>query len=157
MSAEASPALELSLQIDSTVPGIPTRAEFERWAVTALSGRRERTELGIRIVGREESRRFNARYRQRDQATNVLSFPAHVDEYPEDLPVFGDLLICAEIVMAEAAEQGKSARAHWAHLVVHGVLHLLGFDHQNDVQAVEMESLEVELLQRLGIADPYGG
>jgi probable rRNA maturation factor len=122
----------------------------------ALHGARHRkpAELSIRIVGAREGRALNRQYRDKDYATNVLSFPA---ELPRGVasPLLGDMVICAPVVAREAREQGKSARDHYAHLTVHGVLHLLGFDHQNERDATRMETLETRILATLGIADPY--
>jgi probable rRNA maturation factor len=117
--------------------------------------------MTIRIVGANESRHLNRTYRGKDKPTNVLSFPADVPRMgdgPHDGPggVLGDLAICAPIVAREAREQGKSPRAHWAHMVVHGVLHLLGYDHENDRDAQAMESREVKILSHFGYANPYG-
>ena len=108
----------------------------------------------MRLVGREESRQLNGQYRGIDKPTNVLSFPA---DLPGDIgiPLLGDLVICAPLVESEALEQGKAVLDHWAHLTVHGILHLLGYDHQDDSGAREMESLEIRLLQELGVPDPY--
>ena len=110
--------------------------------------------LAVRIVDEGEGRALNARWRNRDRPTNVLSFRA--DLPPEiELPLLGDLVLCAPVVLREAAEQGKRARDHWAHLVIHGVLHLLGMDHQDDFEAEVMERREREILATLGIDDPY--
>jgi len=136
--------------------GLPSTLSFRRWVDAALHGakRRKPAELAIRIVGTDEGRGLNRDYRGKDYATNVLSFPA---ELPPgvSLPLIGDLAICAPVVLREAAEQGKSARDHWAHLTVHGVLHLLGHDHIEDREAEAMEALETRILAGLGIADPY--
>ncbi len=135
---------------------MPAPSSFRRWAEAALRGakRRKATELSIRIVDTDEGRMLNREYRGKDYATNVLSFPA---ELPPGvtLPLIGDLAICAPVVAREAAEQGKAARDHWAHLTVHGVLHLLGYDHIEDAEAEAMEALETRILAGLGIADPY--
>jgi len=111
-------------------------------------------ELLIRLVDRQESRELNAQYRHKNKATNVLSFPA---DLPEEigLRLLGDIIICAPIVADEAREQHKTAEAHWAHLTIHGILHLLGHDHQAEEEASEMESLEIRILQSLGFPDPY--
>lgn len=110
--------------------------------------------MSVRIVDAEEGRALNQRWRERDRPTNVLSFPA--DLPPElELPLLGDLVLCAPVVLREAAEQGKRVEDHWAHLVIHGVLHLLGMDHQDDAEAEEMEQREREILAALGIGDPY--
>jgi len=146
--------LALDLQIVTASPDVPKEADFRRWAAAALEGRRQDTELSVRIVDEAEGRELNSRFRGRDYATNVLSFPV---ELPPgvDAPLLGDLVICAPVVAREAAEQGKAERAHWAHLVVHGVLHLLGFDHIEDHEAQEMEALERAILSELGYPDPY--
>lgn len=136
--------------------GIPSSTSFRHWVDAALRGakRRKATELSIRIVDTDEGRALNRDYRGKDYATNVLSFEA---ELPPDLklPLIGDLAICAPVVAREAAEQGKRERDHWAHLTVHGVLHLLGYDHIEDAEAEVMEALETRILAALGIADPY--
>jgi probable rRNA maturation factor len=118
------------------------------------AGRADDAELSIRLVDAAEGRALNQRYRGKDYATNVLSFPV---ELPAGVtvPLIGDLVICAPVVAREAKEQGKSGREHWAHLTVHGVLHLMGYDHMLDMQAEVMESLECQILATLGIADPY--
>lgn len=148
----------LSLAVRYGLPrgGVPAAASFRRWAEAALRGarHRRRAELAIRIVDSTEGLALNRQYRGRDYATNVLSFPV---EPPPGvrLALIGDLAICAPVVLREAAEQGKPARAHWAHLTVHGVLHLLGYDHIVDADAEVMESLERRVLASLGIDDPY--
>lgn len=145
--------VELEIQRVSAAP-VPDDDAFRRWVGAALAGRRETAELTVRIVDEAEGRALNARWRGRDYATNVLSFPA---ELPPGvaLPLLGDLVVCAPVVAREAAEQGKSEADHWAHLVIHGTLHLLGFDHESESDAVVMEGLERELLAGLGIGDPY--
>ena len=147
-------AIELDLQLVDEAAHIPAPEDFEAWVKTALQSRSE-AELTIRVVGREESRELNRTYRGKDSETNVLSFRA---ELPDGLvlPLLGDIVVCAPLVADEAAEQGKTVRDHWAHLTIHGVLHLLGYDHQDDEEAEEMESLEISLLESLGIDNPYG-
>lgn len=138
--------------------GVPAASSFRKWVRAALADREAPAEVAIRIVGADEGRELNRQYRQRDYATNVLSFPAERPEgLPEDveLPEIGDLVICADVVAREAAEQAKRPIDHWAHLVVHGVLHLLGWDHLEDAEAEAMEAREREVLAGLGIADPY--
>lgn len=136
--------------------GLPSAASFRRWVEAALHGARRRrpAELSIRIVDTDEGRALNRDYRGKDYATNVLSFPA---ELPPGvaLPLIGDLAICAPVVLREAAGQAKLPRDHWAHLTVHGVLHLLGYDHLEDGEAEAMETLETRILAGLGITDPY--
>jgi probable rRNA maturation factor len=136
--------------------GLPAPASFRRWVEAALRGARRRkdAELSIRIVDAVEGRALNRDYRGKDYATNVLSCPA---ELPPGvpLPLIGDLAICAPVVEREAAEQGKRPRDHWAHLTIHGVLHLLGYDHTEEAEAEAMEALETRILAGLGIPDPY--
>ncbi|WP_426663154.1 rRNA maturation RNase YbeY [Rhodanobacter aciditrophus] len=148
----------VTLHVGYAVPraGIPSSASFRRWVEAALRGakRRKATELSIRIVGADEGRALNRDYRGKDYATNVLSFEAGLP--PElKLPLIGDMVICAPVVAREAAEQGKRVRDHWAHLTVHGTLHLLGYDHIVATEAEAMEALETRILAGLGIADPY--
>jgi probable rRNA maturation factor len=112
------------------------------------------TELTLRLVDRSESRELNARFRGKDQPTNVLSFPADLPP-GIDIPLLGDIVICAPLVEEEARTQDKPLQEHWAHLVIHGILHLLGYDHQVEQDAIEMERIEVELLASLGIGNPY--
>ncbi|WP_417359847.1 rRNA maturation RNase YbeY [Gallaecimonas pentaromativorans] len=149
-------SLDLDLQIASDAKAIPSLEQFELWVAEALkdSGRDE-TELTVRIVDEEEGLELNSTYRGKDYATNVLSFPFEVPDGIE-LPLLGDLVICAGVVAREAAEQQKDATAHWAHLVIHGTLHLLGYDHIKDEDAELMEGKEIVLLQGLGYPDPYG-
>jgi probable rRNA maturation factor len=136
--------------------GIPAAGSFRRWVEAALSGagHGRAAELSIRIVDAEEGRTLNRTYRKRHDATNVLSFPA---ELPPgvDLPLLGDLVICAPVVAREASEQDKTTRDHYAHMTIHGVLHLLGHDHIEEAEAQRMEAMERRILAGLGIADPY--
>ncbi|HEY3645687.1 MAG TPA: rRNA maturation RNase YbeY [Gammaproteobacteria bacterium] len=149
-----SPGVSVDLEDVSGAQDVPTAVQFQRWAEAAFAGRREAAELSIRVVDEQEGAALNARYRGKDYATNVLSFPA---ELPSGvpLPMVGDLVICATVVAREAREQGKSAEAHWAHLTVHGCLHLIGYDHEDDKQAGLMEPLETAILAGLGFPDPY--
>lgn len=137
--------------------GVPAAAELERWARSAL-GEGVRGELTLRVVGEGESAELNSRYRGKHGPTNVLSFkaeaPPAAGETGEVLP-FGDVVICAEVVEREAREQGKPLAAHWAHMVVHGALHLQGYDHETVREASIMEARERDLLARLGFPDPY--
>lgn len=146
--------MEIEVQRVCEDAGLPGDAEFERWAEAAAHGAPAGSSLVIRIVAEAEGRELNHRYRGKEGATNVLSFPA---EAPPgyDWNHLGDLVICAPVVAREAAQQGKAVADHWAHLVVHGVLHLLGHDHHHDDEADAMEALEVRVLAGLGIADPY--
>lgn len=146
--------LELDLQ-RATDAASPDDAAFRRWCELALRQRTADSEMTIRLVDEAEGRELNHTYRHKDYATNVLSFPADVPDDLLDIPLLGDLVICVAVVEREAKEQGKSLEAHWAHLVIHGCLHLLGYDHIEDDEAEEMEALERELLAELGHPDPY--
>jgi probable rRNA maturation factor len=149
--------MTLSLEMQRRVrTWAPPRADIAAWVSAALGRKAAGRELGVRVVGPGESRRLNARYRGRDKPTNVLSFPA--PELPAGPPgqlPLGDLVICSEVLRAEAREQHKSLRAHWAHLVVHGALHLIGYDHLHPVEASRMERREISVLRRLGFPNPY--
>jgi len=146
--------LTLDLQRESADPALPAAPMVRRWVRAALAGRRERAELTVRLVDEPEMIELNQTYRHKTGSTNVLSFPF---EAPPGitLALLGDVVICAPVVAREAAEQGKLLNAHWCHMVVHGVLHLLGFDHQTDNEAHTMERLETEIITALGFADPY--
>ena len=135
--------------------GVPLRRSFQQWieAIPALRKRRA-AEVAIVVVDAEEGRDFNRRFRHRDYATNVLSFP--YERLPGDRSgLLGDLVVCAPVVAREAREQGKHPRDHYAHMTIHGVLHLLDHDHENDADAQRMEALETRILTGLGIDDPY--
>jgi probable rRNA maturation factor len=145
------------VQRATTTRGAPTAGQLRRWATAALG--RRKGEVTLRVVGPAESRDLNRRFRKKDKPTNVLSFP--YDPLPRPLSrkrergVLGDVVICAAVVRREAREQGKRAEAHWAHMVVHGVLHLLGFDHIRPADAKVMERRERAILARLSFPDPY--
>lgn len=140
-------ANDLALTVQYAAPrrGLPAPASLRKWARSALRA----GEITVRFVGRREGRELNRTYRGRDYATNVLSFP-----YDGHAPR-GDLVLCAPVVAKEARDQGKRLRDHYAHLVVHGLLHLQGWDHENDAAANKMERREIAILSALGIADPY--
>ena len=140
--------------------GLPAAVSFRKWVAAALDGRIREADLAIRLVGTKEGRALNRHYRGKDYATNVLSFPADAAEgvkLPKGvkMPLLGDLVICAPVVAKEAKEQGKALNDHYAHLTVHGTLHLLGWDHEDEREAECMEQLEREILATLGIDDPY--
>ncbi len=151
-----SPTLKLAVGYALPRAGLPSSASFNRWVGAALRGakRRRPAELAIRIVDVDEGRALNRGYRGKDYATNVLSFQVELPP-GSSLSLIGDLAICAPVVLREAAEQGKPPRDHWAHLTIHGVLHLLGHDHVDDRDAEAMEALEIRILAGLGIDDPY--
>ena len=150
--------LDVSISYGLSRAGLPSAASFRKWVTAALNGRIREADLAIRLVDEEEGRSLNRHYRGKDYATNVLSFPADLPEgLPEGvkLPLLGDLVLCAPVIAREAADQGKPPSAHYAHLTVHGVLHLLGWDHEDERDAECMEQLEREILATLGIEDPY--
>ena len=146
-------AITLDLQNDAALDLVPSEQQFRQWVEAALQKPYDRFEQTIRIVGEAESRELNSRYRGKDSATNVLAFPGANELL--DYACLGDLVICAPVVVAEAGAQGKPVEAHWAHLVVHGMLHLQDFDHQDAVQTREMETLEIKILDGLGYNNPY--
>ena len=131
----------------------PSINDFQAWADLALRDDKA-AQLSIRIVDESESQHLNNTYRGKDKPTNVLSFPMDIPE-EFDVPMLGDLVICAPVVAREAREQHKSLQAHWAHMVIHGMLHLQGYDHISDDEAEQMEALEIKLLQQLGYDNPY--
>lgn len=164
----SEPTRKLQVQVQRRVRSwAPRSREIAAWAASALGASAARGELGVRVVGAAESRRLNARFRGKDKPTNVLSFP------PAPLPTglfpapatrgrdgggaqpLGDLVICAQVARSEARAQGKPLKAHWAHLVVHGALHLIGYDHERQAEAKRMERREIAVLRRLGFANPY--
>jgi probable rRNA maturation factor len=154
--------LRVDVQRELETSGLPSDAEFATWAEAVLGALETPAELVIRLVSEAESRQLNLRYRQQDKATNVLSFPGELDATTRELLLdsgdflpLGDLVICAPVVDREAAEQGKPPTNHWAHMVIHGALHLLGFDHQEEQEAQQMEDRERRILAGLGLPDPY--
>jgi probable rRNA maturation factor len=148
--------VRLDVSIEYAVPraGLPAAVSFRKWVGAALAGRIREADLAIRIVGTKEGRALNRHYRGKDYATNVLSFPAELPEGVK-LPLLGDIVLCAPVVAREAREQKKALGAHYAHLTVHGTLHLLGWDHEDAREADAMEQLEREILAEMGIEDPY--
>jgi probable rRNA maturation factor len=147
--------LQLSVQYGAGRAGLPAKSSLRRWASAALHGLgRERVALGVRIVGAAESADLNRRFRRRHGPTNVLSFPFEAPSGTRS-EVLGDLVICAPVVRREARAQRKPERAHWAHMVVHGILHLRGYDHLNRRDATVMEKKEIRILKELGFANPY--
>lgn len=141
------PTLNLAVQSVSKQLNIPANIQFRKWAKAAI---RIDTEVTIRIVDEEEGRILNSTYRGKDYPTNVLTFP--ITEVPH---LMGDIIICAPVVEAEAKAQNKSLQAHYAHLTVHGILHLHGYDHETDPQAILMEAIEIQIITKLGYANPY--
>ncbi|HEX3914896.1 MAG TPA: rRNA maturation RNase YbeY [Steroidobacteraceae bacterium] len=156
MAADPAQRLELDLSYASRSPWVPSPRQLAKWARGALASQRScaRVVLSLRIVGKARSRSLNARYRKKDRPTNVLSF-AGAGTAPDGRLFLGELVICAAIVAAEARAQQKQLEAHWAHMVVHGVLHLSGFDHERLSDAKKMALREIQILDRLGVSNPY--
>jgi probable rRNA maturation factor len=148
--------VQLDVGVSYAIPrrGLPAAVSFRRWVAAALEGRILRADLAVRLVGEREGRALNRHYRGQDHATNVLSFPADLP-HGVTLPLLGDIVLCAPVIARESRTQGKELNAHYAHLTVHGVLHLLGFDHGKRRDAEAMELLERDVLATLGLPDPY--
>jgi len=154
-------ALTVDVQVASDDPNIPSEADIQHWVefAVAQSGRSMEgdVEIAVRVVDSDEIQALNRIYRDQDIATNVLSFPAgEIDGLPDDANrLLGDVVACASVVAREAAEQDKRLADHWGHMLVHGTLHLLGFDHETAAEAAEMEALETEILAARSVTDPY--
>ena len=146
--------LELDVSYASRSPWVPSARRLGRWAEAALTAIATPLVLSVRVVGKARSRSLNSRYRQKDRPTNVLSF-AGAGIAPDGRTFLGELVICAPVAALEARAQGKALDAHWAHLTIHGVLHLLGFDHERPSEARKMADREIQILDRLGFSDPY--
>lgn len=154
---------DVELQVTCAAPGMPSKRDMAAWvnaAVDAAGGApHRRVEVGVRVVDEAESRELNCRYRQKDRPTNVLAFPADAElpgGWPEDMPApLGDLVICAPVVAREADAQDKAEGDHWAHMLVHGTLHLLGYDHEAAEEAEAMEAMEIRILEAGGLQNPY--
>ena len=148
--------MTITLDIDNASgdDDVPDPSIMHCWVSAVLQQAMPEAELAVRIVGEEESARFNSLYRHKSGPTNVLSFPADLPE-EIDIPLLGDLVICAPVVAREAREQDKTLDAHWAHMLIHGTLHLLGYDHNDNNDADEMEALETRIITALGFPPPY--
>ncbi|WP_371186159.1 rRNA maturation RNase YbeY [Thalassotalea maritima] len=146
--------IQLDLQVACDNDNLPSEQQILLWLNTVLAPYNKPFEVTVRMVTCDESQQLNATYRGKDKPTNVLSFPFEVPEGIE-LDLLGDLVICADVVAQEAQQQGKDILAHWAHMIIHGCLHLLGYDHINEDEANEMEAIEIQLLAELGISNPY--
>lgn len=154
--------IQLDVGVSYGLPrlGLPAAVSFRKWVAAALDGRIREADLAVRVVGSKEGRALNRHYRGKDYATNALSFPADIAEgvkMPKGvkMPLLGDLVLCAPVIAREAKEQKKPLAAHYAHLTVHGTLHLLGWDHADAREAECMEQLEREILAGMGLPDPY--
>ena len=141
-------------QIASKHQDVPSDNNFKQWVSACLQKDQQTSEVSIRIVDERESHSLNLQYRGKDNPTNVLSFPIELLDGVE-CELLGDIVICAPVVEAEALEQNKTSLSHWAHLTIHGTLHLLGYDHEHDIEADIMESREIEILADLGFTNPY--
>lgn len=148
--------IELEIQIASNAKTLPHPSQFKNWVSRILDERMDEIEITIRIVDEEEITELNRKFREKNSPTNVLAFPAEINSNI-DLPIniLGDVVICASVVEEQAKQANKELLAHWAHMVTHGVLHLLGYDHQNDHDAKKMEDLETKILIDLGFPAPY--
>jgi probable rRNA maturation factor len=146
--------IEVDVTYAARRPWVPRRPQFESWARAALVGLPGRSVVSVNVVGTARSRSLNSRYRRKDKSTNVLSFGGP-GLGPDGRNYLGELVICAPVVAREALAQGKSRESHWAHMTVHGVLHLLGFDHERETEAAKMAAREIQILDRLGFSNPY--
>lgn len=148
--------IELDVAVSYGLPrkGLPAASSFRKWVAAALEHRILRADVCLRLVDEREGRSLNRHYRGKNYATNVLSFPAEIPENVK-LPLLGDIVLCAPVIAREAREQHKPLNAHYAHLTVHGILHLLGFDHDDEREAEIMETIERGVLATLGLPDPY--
>ena len=155
--------IQVDVQVAANVSNVPSELDIQNWLEQVIAQVGNDTarsiEISVKIVDEAEGRALNRRFRQKDSATNVLSFPmldADLPELPAELPLaMGDIVICAPVVAREANEQGKNSLDHWAHMLVHGALHLFGYDHETEVEAQEMEMLEARILAFGGIGNPY--
>lgn len=156
--SDQSGSLQLELMLDEELEPPPSHWPdaqlMQRWAQAALLAEDD-CSVCVRVVGNEEAQSLNRQYRDRDYPTNVLSFPAEMPALPGLSRTLGDLVLCAPVISREALEQGKPEASHWAHMLVHGLLHLQGMDHQDDAEADAMEALEVQILGQLGVPNPY--
>ncbi len=147
-------SIKIEIQYATEINDLPEEGLIKKWVNSSLNGYIENAELTIRIVDKAEGAQLNEKWRNAQGPTNVLSFP-YSDLNETTKSIQGDIVICAPVILREAAEQKKSVEAHWAHIIVHGILHLLGYDHDNENDANEMESLETSILGKLKISDPY--
>jgi probable rRNA maturation factor len=155
--------VQIDVQVAADVPNVPAEPDIQSWLEQVIArvapDTKRSVEMSVRIVDETEARALNYQFRHQDSATNVLSFPlsdASLSDLPDDFPLtLGDIVICGPVVAREASEQGKNSSDHWAHMLVHGALHLFGYDHQTHEQAAEMETLETSILANGGVENPY--
>jgi len=147
---------KIMIQRAAATQSLPAAAKFKHWVTTVLKNTMQSAELTIRIVDKNEMTELNSTYRHKNKPTNVLSFPFDMPaECRDETPLLGDIIICAEVIHEEAVQQEKTVEAHWAHMVVHGTLHLLGYDHEKNTDAEVMEAEEIKILNILGFNNPY--
>jgi len=146
--------LDLQIALDTTGLTLPSEQQIRDWVSSALNGRMPSAEVTVRIIDEIEIEQLNQQYRHKQGPTNVLSFPFETD-VPMEIPLLGDIVICAPVVAREAVEQHKELFSHWAHMLIHGSLHLLGYDHHTDNEADAMEQQEIQIMQQLGFSNPY--
>lgn len=146
---------QLDIQRIVDLDSLPNDDDLQLWVEKALANYSQDAEVVIRIVDTQEMTELNSQYRSKQGATNILSFPFELPDGVEGIDLLGDLVVCAAVLEQEAKQQNKALSAHWAHIIIHGVLHLLGYDHLTDDEAIEMESKEIVLLQELHIDNPY--
>lgn len=147
---------DITIQRAVAEKALPSSAQFKQWAKAVLQSKMTTAELTIRIVDKTEMTELNNTYRQKNKPTNVLSFPfERPAELADEIPLLGDIVICAAVIVEEAHAQQKTLEAHWAHMVVHGILHLLGYDHEQTEDAEIMEAEEIHILKTLGFTNPY--
>lgn len=147
---------DITIQYAAEATLAPRTQLLEEWAMAVLSHQHQSADVTIRIVDIDEMTQLNELYRKKKGPTNVLSFPADLPEHTaSEFPTLGDIVICAAVVNQEAHDQHKTQEAHWAHMVVHGMFHLMGYDHENDKDALEMETLEIAVMKELGFNNPY--
>jgi len=146
----------VAIELQNAAPefNIPDESEFQSWAKKIDTSENDQQIVALRIVDEEEMSKLNSQYRQKAGPTNVLSFPADLHE-EIDIPFIGDVVVCAPVVIKESVDQGKSEISHWAHMTVHGILHLQGYDHINETDAEQMESIEIRVMNELGFENPY--
>ena len=148
---------KINFQVAVDTTATPSKKDIQQWAKTVLEDRQiEKAELSISIVSSDEIQQLNNDYRKKDKPTNVLSFPSDIPDFiPQDIPELGDIFLCHDVIAKEASEQNKPLIAHYTHLVIHGVLHLLGYDHVEDAEADAMEAIEIKIMHNLGYPNPY--